>query len=174
LFKVNIHEEDISIRNINKEDIEYISKLYSNYNKYIYALGLNIKNSIIEIQDSINFSKYDGKSTICIILYKNKKIGIIKLNMVNNKKYNMWINYILIDEVNQRKKIGSKVIDLIEEYFLQNFSISKIYISVVKSNIPGYKFWVYKNYEVLKVLKQHLVMNNIKEDIIIMAKIIGN
>jgi RimJ/RimL family protein N-acetyltransferase len=172
LFEVNINEKNIMIRNINKEDINYIVELYSNYNKYIYAFGLNIKQSIKEIQSLINTKKENAKSTICIILYNNKKIGIIKLNVVNNRKYNMWINYILIDEEHQRKKLGSSVIDLIEEYFSKNFFINEIYISVVKSNISGYKFWTYKQYALLDVLKEHITINNKNEDVVIMSKII--
>lgn len=89
------------------------------------------------IRQSLNDYK-DGKSLVCSMLYKDKLVGNISFNSINNELKKVEIGYWLSAEYQGNGIVTKSVSKLIEMAFTE-LNILKIQISVAVENQPSRK-----------------------------------
>ncbi|QNU65581.1 GNAT family N-acetyltransferase [Ruminiclostridium herbifermentans] len=142
MLNINITNDTFNIRNINKESISNIYSIYKNTYDYSYATG--IFNTIDYKQFSHQISQFITRQNVFFLdIYlvpSREVIGFIKGIIIKNEKI-IWINSLAINKPYQRKGHGVQVMNLLENFLMQQFGMEKSYISVYKKNITGIRFW---------------------------------
>lgn len=150
MLNINIIDDTLLIKNINKGSINNIYSIYRNTGEFKYATG--VFNSIDYDQFSNQISQFILRQNVFfldIFLFSSgEPIGLVKGSI--NKDKIVWINSLVINTPYQSSGYGKLVIKLLEEYFKQRYDIEKFCLSVYKSNNLGINFWNkcgYTNYE---------------------------
>lgn len=142
MLNINIIDDSLHIKNIDKDSIKNIYSIYKNTGDFKYATG--VFDSIEYDQFSHQISQFILRPNIffldiCLV-FSGEHIGLIKGSLVEKNKL-LWINSLGINTQHQSNGYGTKVIELLEDYFKKKCGVEKIYLSVYKSNKSGINFW---------------------------------
>lgn len=166
MLDINIIDDCLHMKNINKDSIKNIYLIYKNSFDFKYATG--VFNSIEYNQFSQQISQFITRKNVFFLdIYSVSTgdiIGFVKGLVVNKDKI-VWINSLIINKQYQKKGYGKRVMELLEDYLKQNCNIEKSYLSVYKTNVAGIKFWYkcgYSNCEYLSELTSRKSNNSIQ------------
>ncbi|PYG87413.1 ribosomal protein S18 acetylase RimI-like enzyme [Ruminiclostridium sufflavum DSM 19573] len=148
MLDINIEDDTLYIKSINKNSIGNIYSIYRNTYDFSFATG---------IFDLINYDQFSHQLSKFItrqeaffldICFKasGEAIGFVKGSIIQDEKIG-WINSLAINKLYQRNGYGQKVMELLEKYLEQHFNITRNYLSVHKNNSAGIKFWSTCGYE---------------------------
>jgi RimJ/RimL family protein N-acetyltransferase len=171
---INIEYSDnvIYFKNICRNDLQILLKWYNQTKNFKFATGFDKAITEREL-----FRKYREvlicRSEFFTGIYKKETdelIGVIKGGINNRQKDSVWINSIMINVPFQNRGFGTRAVTLMINYLKSNFYIEKAYISVVDSNIGAKRFWNRLGFIELRKMNNHLILDNQKQNIIIMQK----
>ncbi|HEY5583761.1 MAG TPA: GNAT family N-acetyltransferase [Ruminiclostridium sp.] len=142
MVDINIIDDTIFIKNINKDSIKNIYSIYRNTGDFKYATG--VFNSIEYDQFSHQISQFLLRPNVFFLdiylVSSGELIGLVKGTLIDRNKI-VWINSLVINTQFQSKGYGKKVVELLENYLKRKCDVEKNYLSVYKSNFSGINFW---------------------------------
>lgn len=171
-----MQERDLCFKDITKDDLDEVLKLYNQNEINMYATGIDRAMSLKDITQKylevlVNSHEFfvgifvnDHESTI------SNMIGVIKgrIDYDNNKE--AWISSLLIDYSFQRKGIGSNAVNYLIERLRRIYGIKSVLIGTLSGNIIGKRFWNKLGFSYIRTIDQYIKLNSKKEDFIIMRK----
>lgn len=142
MLNINIVDDTLHIKNINKQSISNIYSIYRDTYDFKYATGIF---SFIDYnQFSQKIAQFITRKNVFFLdiclASTGEVVGFVKGLIIKNEKI-VWINSLAINKQFQKKGYGKKVIELLEKHLKEQFGIEKNYLSVYKKNIVGIKFW---------------------------------
>ncbi len=173
MYNINIQNNEITLKTIDKDSIESLYSIYTNTEEFKYATGFfgNPPGFDQYICEVYKFLLKENTFFLEIHLPSiSEPIGLLKGSVIDNEKI-VWINSLAIDTSYQSKGYGKKVIALFEKYYSQNFNITRIFLSVSKNNISGINFWKKCGYRNCDSLPAQYY-NKLDEHVQIMQKIL--
>lgn len=173
---LDIDDAVLEFNNVSGNDLPGLLNLYNNVDDYKFATGLDKPLTLKEL-----YHKY-AETLVCkdeffigIELKKDSDlIGIIKGGVNNKVKNALWINSVIIDKKHQNKGYGKRAISKLIDYFKYNYRIDKTFISVVEENKNAKEFWSKLGFVELRKMDNHIMLDNIKQDVVIMGKELNN
>jgi len=142
MLNINIIDDTIFIKNINKDSIKNIYSIYRNTGDFKYATG--VFDSIEYKQFSHQISQFLLRPNVFFLdiylVSTGELIGLVKGVLVGKNKI-VWINSLVINTQFQSNGYGKKVIELLENYLKHEYDVEKNYLSVYISNLSGINFW---------------------------------
>lgn len=141
MLSINILDEKLVIKSIDKNSIRDVYNIYNNVNDFKYATGLNKRIDYPQFSKQLaQFILKDNSFFLTLNTYENQLIGFIKGSIIKNNKV-CWVNSLVIDTSFQRRGFGKRAIMSLHQFFKYNMHIEKLYLSVATSNIAGLSFW---------------------------------
>lgn len=172
MLTLDIYDDILKFCNVNKDNFKQILKWYNNISCYKFATGIDKPISLQELYQKY-IEVFVSKSEFFSGIYlkpNDELIGIIK-GGVNSRFHNsLWINSIIICEHFQNKGYGTRTINLVSEYFMKYYNVNNVYVSVLDKNIKARNFWSKLGFTELRKMNNHLIMDNQKQNVIIMGK----
>lgn len=174
MLSVNVKNQIIELKDITRENLTLVYKWYNQTEYFWQATGVENEQPYSKV--ILHFNKVISSSLdfyISVNLNHCKKmIGMIFGN-INEKNKILWIKAIIIDPKHQRNGYGEISIQLLLYYFIKNFSLKSVMISVEGKNTDGIRFWEKLGFVKIKTLNNHHTnKNGLITDIIIMQKVI--
>ncbi|MGB7604768.1 MAG: GNAT family N-acetyltransferase [Lutisporaceae bacterium] len=176
MLTINMQERDLCFKDITKDDLDEVLKLYNQNEINMYATGIDRAMSLEDITQKylevlvnsheffVGIFVYDHDSAI------SKMIGVVKGRIDYDNNEEAWISSILIDNSFQRKGIGSKAVEYLIERLRGIYDIKSILIGTLSGNIIGKKFWKNLGFSYIRTIDKYIKLNSKKEDFIIMRK----
>lgn len=166
MLSINILDEKLVIKSIDKNSIKDVYNIYNNVNDFKYATGLYKRIDYTQFSNQLaQFILKENSFFLTLYTYDNQLVGFIKGSIIKKNKM-CWVNSLVIDTAFQRKGMGKRAILSLHQFFKYNMDVDKLYLSVATSNIAGLSFWtkcgfvkcdeIYKN--TLNINKQVLIM----------------
>lgn len=150
---IEITRDDISIRNIQNNELIDIFSFINQSEDNLKALGRDCSLSFEDIKQRYLETLISSLDFFCGIFYKDKIIGFIKGRMESKNQYELYILSFLIIEEYRGIGLGSKVLSLFEEYFYSNFSAKIFYVMIMEDNKSAYQFWKKNGYTIKRIIK---------------------
>lgn len=149
-IQLTSNENDVTLRTIEKDDIEYIRKWRNENREYFfYKKIIEPLKQLDWFQTYINSSEY-----IFIVEYKGLRVGCIGYRFLNN---NIDVyNVILGDKKLRGKGIMSKALRLICSYIMDNYN-EEITLMVVPEN-SAMIFYLKNNFEEVRREEKFILM----------------
>ncbi len=142
MLSIEIIDEDLILKNINKDSIQNIYSIFKNSCDFKYATGVfhPMGYQLFSKQISQFITRKNVFYLDICSASTGEKVGLVKGLVVDKNKI-AWINSLIIGKPYQNKGFGTKAIWLLEDFLVRNFNIDKIYLSVYKTNTVGINFW---------------------------------
>lgn len=148
---VNIINEDITIRNIEKEDLTDVLVCVNQSDESVVAMGRASLFTIEEIHQRYIETLINSMEFFCCIEYKGKAIGILKGRLESKNPNELCLTSLILLEEYRGLGLGSKILNSVEEYFSNNFCVDKFYALIMENNIRARQFWINNNYKIARV-----------------------
>ena len=176
MLTINLNHDNLFFKDVNKEDLKDVLKLYNQNEINMYATGIDRPMSYEDINQKylevlVNsheffagiFTEYGEKS-------ENKMIGVIKGRIDYDNNEEAWISSILIDSRFQKLGIGTKAVSSILKMLKDTYDIKTVMIGILSGNSIGRAFWNKIGFCYIRTIEQYFKLNNKTEDFIIMKK----
>ncbi|MGE4283439.1 MAG: GNAT family N-acetyltransferase [Clostridia bacterium] len=175
MFSFNINAEDIVIKDIKRRDLPQILKWYNATEEYKYATGIDHPISLKDLFEKYLEVTYSKNEFFAGIYLKSSgmMIGILKGRVRNDEDNTAWINSLLIDKNYQGLGYGSKSLSAVSTFLKKGYQIDTIYISVLENNHKGIDFWKINEFEFVRKIVNHIMINGEAQDVMLMRKEIG-
>lgn len=188
MLTINIHVGDLFFKDITKNDLSQVLKLYNQNEINMYATGIDRTMSLEDItQKYLEVLVNSHEFFVGIFRDKNaglaakaaeeeyklsnyEFIGVIKGRIDYSKSDEAWISSILIDSSLQRKGIGTYAVVSIIKLLNDTYGIRKVLIGTLSGNSIGKRFWSKLGFSYLRTIDQYMKLNSKTEDFIIMKK----
>lgn len=176
MMQINIIEDIFELKSITKYDFKEILELYNSEKDFRLATGIDNTFTMRDLYKKYNETLVSESEFFSGIYLKdnNEFIGAIRGGFNLKHENSLWINSIIIAKKHQHKGYGTKVINMIEEYFSVNYDIGTIFISVLEINANAKRFWTSGGFVELRKMEGSIYIDNKKQEIIIMRKELNN
>jgi hypothetical protein len=172
MFNIDIKFDDVSIINVEKEDIFKIKNWINNQHVYNIEDGLNY--GIREFYERyLEYFVSEGEYFLKV-LCKNKLIGILKGRIEFKNPNEVWIMCYLIESQMYGSDLSTRIITEFSKHFHGNYGISNFYTFVSANNSNMLKLWKNNNFEISRVTNNFLEIDSKDKDMLILKKIILN
>jgi len=176
MLTINLNDENLFFKDVNKEDLTNVLKLYNQNEINMYATGIDRPMSYEDINQKylevlVNsheffagiFSDHDSRAD-------SRMIGVIKGRIDYDNNEEAWISSILIDSHFQNNGIGTKAVSSILKMLKDTYDIKTVMIGILSGNHIGRAFWSKIGFNYMRTIEQYFKLNNKTEDFIIMKK----
>ena len=158
-------EEDVATMKMIRNDVQLQEKLMSEARP----------NSIERTRKWLS-EKTQHPDTLFFVIAstdKNQPIGFVQVTDINRRSGWGYLGICLIPS-QQAKGLGSKVLNLLENYLIQVTGLRKLLLYVVGNNVPAIK--LYKNYgfKEVGVLKAHYKQSTGYQDVMLMEHLLAS
>jgi RimJ/RimL family protein N-acetyltransferase len=176
MLTINLEMENICFKDVTKESLEEVLKLYNQNEINIYATGIDRPMSIQDIKQKYLEVLVNSHEFFAGIFFyetdnsSSKMIGVIKGRIDYDNNEEAWISSILIDSSFQKNGIGTKVVKSIIKMLKDTYDIKAIFIGILSGNGMGQGFWNKMGFNYVRTIEQYIKLNNKNEDFIIMKK----
>lgn len=176
MLTINLKNNELSFRDITKENLEEVLKLYNQNEINIYATGIDRPMSISDIKQKYLEVLVNSHEFFVGIFFKlegcetERMIGVIKGRIEYDNNEEAWISSILIDNSCQRNGMGTKTVESIMSMLKNTYDIKSILIGILSSNTIGLQFWEKLGFSYVRTIDQYIKLNKRTEDFIIMKK----
>ena len=172
MIPIHISNQDVNIKKIEKSELSLVLEGINENKENYHNLGREDLFDLIEIEQRFLESLMNPLEIFCGLYINDILIGIIKGRIENKIENELYILSFILFQKYRNKGYGSKIIMQFEDFFINELSISKIYVLLVEDNKKGYNFWVKNNYNYSRRMESTWINN--KTHIIIMEKFISN
>jgi RimJ/RimL family protein N-acetyltransferase len=176
MLEINIEMDNLSFKDVTKESLEEVLKLYNQNEINIYATGIDRPMSIQDINQKYLEVLVNSHEFFASIFFresqnsKKRMIGVIKGRIDYDNNEEAWISSILIDSSFQKGGIGTKVVSTIMRMLKDTYDIKAVMIGTLSGNGIGIGFWSKMGFNYIRTIEQYIKLNNKTEDFIIMKK----
>ncbi|MDK2933333.1 MAG: hypothetical protein PWP27_1143 [Clostridiales bacterium] len=172
MFSLNIHCEDIVLKDIKRCDLPKILEWYNCPQKYKYATGIDKRITLHDLEEKYLEAVCSGNEFFAgiYLTYHHCMIGFIKGRIKQEEISSVWINALLIDEGYKNCGYGRRSVEMIFYYFKFYHHIKNVYISVIVENIRGIKFWYKNGFKFLRKINNHIILDGKEQEIFLMKK----
>lgn len=176
MLTINLNNENLFFKDINKDDLQEVLKLYNQNEINIYATGIDRPMSYEDICQKylevlVNSHEFFAGIFICNEdCTKNQMIGVIKGRIDYDNNEEAWISSLLIDSSYQKNGIGTKSVSAILKMLKDTYDIKTVMIGTLSGNHIGREFWSKIGFSYIRTIQQYIKLNNKTEDFIIMKK----
>ena len=176
MLTINLKIDNLSFKDITKENLNEVLSLYNQNEINIYATGIDrpmyyqdINQKYLEVL--VNSHEFfagifvnNPDSTI------NKMIGVLKGRIDYDNSEEAWISSILIDSSFQNSGFGTRAVSSIIKMLKDTYDIKVVLIGILSGNRIGREFWHKMGFSYIRTIEQYIKINNKNEDFIIMKK----
>lgn len=148
---VNIINGDITIRNIEKEDLKEVLRCVNQSNESFNSMGRNSLFTKEEIHQRYLETLINSMEFFCCIEYKSIQIGILKGRLESKNPNALCIMSLILLEEYRGLGLGSKILEYAEDYFSNYISVNKFYALIMENNSRAIHFWTKNNYKIARV-----------------------
>jgi RimJ/RimL family protein N-acetyltransferase len=174
MLTINLRCENMFFRDVKKEDLQDILKLYNQNEINMYATGLDRPMSFEDINQKYLEVLVNSHEFFAGIFINNSEydrmIGVVKGRIDYDNNEVAWISSILIDSSFQNSGIGTKAVSSLIRMLQDTYDIKFIKIGILAGNIIGHAFWKKIGFNYIRTIQQYFKMNSKTEDFIIMKK----
>jgi RimJ/RimL family protein N-acetyltransferase len=176
MLTINISSGDLLFRNVHKEDLPEVLRLYNQDQINMYATGIDRPMSYEDINEKylevlVNSHEFFIGIFMCNEdSTANKLIGVMKGRIDYDNNEEAWISSILIDNSFQKIGVGTKSVTTILDMLKNTYDIKAVMIGIFSGNIVGLEFWSKNGFSYIRTIEQYIKLNNKTEDFIIMKK----
>lgn len=172
MFNIDIKFNDVSIINVEKEDIFKIKNWINNQHVYNIEDGLNY--GIREFYERyLEYFVSEGEYFVKV-LCKNELIGILKGRIEFKNPNEVWIMCYLMESKMYGDDVSTRIINEFLKHFHENYGISNFYTFVSANNNVMLKLWKNNNFEISRVTNNFLELDSKNNDMLILKKTIIN
>ena len=148
---VNIINNDIVIRNMEKEDLTEVLRCVNQSDESVVAMGRASLFTLEEIHQRYIEALINSMEFFCCIEYKEITIGILKGRLESKNPNELCLTSLILLEEYRGLGLGTKILKSVEEYFANNFYVDKFYALIIENNKRARQFWVNNNYKIARV-----------------------
>lgn len=176
MLTINLKNENLFFKDISKDDLLEVLKLYNQNELNIYATGIDRPMSYEDISQKylevlVNSHEFFAGIFICNEdCTNNQMIGVIKGRIDYDNNEEAWISSLLIDSSYQKNGIGTKSVCAILKLLKDTYDIKTVMIGTLSGNQVGREFWGKIGFSYIRTIEQYIKLNNKTEDFIIMKK----
>jgi len=170
MFKIDIKFDDISIINVEKEDVFKIKNWINNQNGYSIDDGLNYGTHEF-YERYLEYYVSEGEFFLKI-LCASELMGIIKGRIEFKNPNEVWIMCYMIEPRMHVADISSTIINEFSKHLYENYGICNFYTFAKANNIETLKFWKNNDFEISRVTSNFLEMDSKEMDMLILKKMI--
>lgn len=172
MLSLFIEDEDIVVKDIDKDDLEQIAKWFGDCDccRYKYAMGIDKVMTIDDLYEKYLESLLNAHEYFLSININREMIGFIKGRVEYKDKDEVWIMSLFIDPSYQGQNIGSRAVSNMLREFNQKMGICSFYACLVKNNIRARKFWERNGFVEYRTSKGYFTIDNKSCDLIIMQR----
>ncbi|MCB2292511.1 GNAT family N-acetyltransferase [Clostridium algoriphilum] len=170
MFNIDISFEDISIRNVEEQDVLNIKNWIDNQQISDIEAGLNY--GITEFHERyLEYFVSEGEYFLKV-LCGSEIIGIIKGRIEFKNPNEVWIMCYLVEIKLYDDEISKTIINEFLKHLYDNYGISNFYTFVSANNQDMLRLWKSNDFEIIRVTSSFLEIDNEDKDILILEKII--
>jgi RimJ/RimL family protein N-acetyltransferase len=176
MLAINLRMESLSFKDVTKENLEEVLKLYNQNEINIYATGIDRQMSYQDINQKyleVLVNSHEFFTGIFVSVpdsTESKMIGVIKGRIDYDNSEEAWISSVLIDSSFQKCGFGTKAVNSIIKMLKDTYDIKAVLIGILSGNIIGRDFWHKMGFSYIRTIEQYIKLNNKNEDFIIMKK----
>lgn len=178
MLTLNIQSENLVYRDIAKENLEDVLKLYNQNERNIYATGIDRQMSLKDINEKYLEVLVNSHEFFTGIFLRQgnsdkeelKLVGVVKGRIDYENSEEAWISSIIIDNCYLRKGIGTKTVNTLTSILNQTYDVKRVFIGIIDGNEVGRAFWQSLGFNYYRTIDQYIKLNNHAEDFIIMKK----
>jgi len=171
IFPLNIHNENIYLRDITYNDLPYLIRWYNDVDDFKYVTGVDHRITLEYIVHSYEKTVACTHEFFGGIYLKNgcNMVGMVRGNLKNKNKI-VWISQFLIDKAYQRKGYGSQAIEAVLDHFSLNVGVDEAFVAVAVDNMAGKCFWEKRGFQEYQKRKGYFKDSGVGFDVIVMHK----
>lgn len=168
LIPIYLQLDNYIIKNIDSNDIMKVVNCVNQDMESYVSLGRGSEFSIEDIKQRYIETLASTMDFFCGIYSSNELIGILKGRIENKSSTELWIlSYILLKEY-RNNKIGSYILNRLEDYFIYSYSVKNIYVLAIETNQKGQNFWINNKYIKKRIIKN--ILDNGNTDMLVYGK----
>lgn len=174
MLTLNLEIEDFILRDIKKDELNLVLKLYNESEESMFATGIDRRLSIEDIKEKYLEVLINSHEFFAGIFMKedSEMIGIIKGRLDYENSENFWISSFLIGRNHRSEGIGKKCINSLITFISKTYDIKRIFTGVISSNTNGVMFWQNMGFSYCRTIEQFISINSMFEDYIIMKRVV--
>lgn len=170
MFNIDIKFDDVSIANVEKEDVFKIKNWINNQHVYNIDDGLNYDTREF-YERYLEYYVSEGEYFLKV-LCGSELIGIIKGRIEFKNTNDVWIMCYLIESRMYGDDVSSRIINEFSKHLYENYGICNFYTFVSANNNEMLKLWKNNNFEISRVTSNFIEIDSKDKDILILKKII--
>ena len=158
-------EEDIATMKMIRNDVRLQEKLMSEARP----------NSIERTRQWLS-EKTQHPDTLFFVIAstdKNQPIGFVQVTDINRRSGWGYLGICLVTS-QQAKGLGSKVLNLLENYLIQVTGLRKLLLYVVGNNVPAIKLYKKYGFKEVGILKAHYKQSTGYQDVMLMEHLLAS
>jgi len=172
MFNIDIKFDDVSIVNVEKEDIFIIENWINNQQGFNIKEGLNY--GIADFYERyLEYYVSEGEYFLKV-LRGSELIGIIKGRIEFKNPNEVWIMCYLIEYKLQDNKLSTLIINEFLKHLNGNYGICNFYTFVSANNKEMLKLWENNNFKIVRVTSNFFEIDSEDKDILILKRLIQN
>lgn len=153
LIPINIKVEDITIKDIDYEELSQIQALLNESKDMKELLGKKERFQLEEIKERYLESLSSISDFFLGVYLENKMIGIIKGRFENRSYTEVWFLTYVLGEKYRDSGRGSLILKELETWFETFYSIGAFYVFAYENNKRAMNFWSKNKYILLRKTK---------------------
>lgn len=177
MLTLNNQLDNLTFKDITKEDLGDALDLYNQNEMNIYATGIDRRMSLVDINEKyLEVLVNSHEFFTGIFLEEDDRlhlVGVIKGRIDYENSEEAWISSILIDNRYQRLGIGTKAVGALINMLNKSYDVKRFYIGIIAGNEIGKSFWQKLEFNYFRTIEQYIELKNLAADFIIMKKEIG-
>ena len=170
MFNIDIKFDDVSITNVEKEDILKIKNWINK--QQVFNIEARLNYDIKEFYERYLECFVSEGEYFLKVLCGSELIGIIKGRIEFKNPNEVWIMCYLIEFRLYDADISSAIINEFLKHLHENYGMCNFYTFVSANNNAMVEFWKHNNFEESRVISNFLEIDSKDKDIIILKKTI--
>lgn len=175
MLTINTKAKGLVFKDITKDDLDEVLRLYNQNEKNMYATGIDRAMSIEDIIEKyleVLISSHEFYAGIfkAAASPDPEMLGVIKGRIDYDNNEEAWISSVLIDSLQQGKGIGTAAVDSIMEHLNDTYGVKRVMVGILSGNAIGKEFWRKLDFKYIRTIDQYMKLNSKTEDFIIMRK----
>lgn len=170
MFNIDILSHDLSIINVEKEDIVKIEKWINNQRVLNIAAKKNY--GVVEFYERyLEYYVSEGEYFVKV-LFGSKLIGIIKGRIEFKNPNEVWIMCYLIEFKLYSTDIATSIINKFTTHLYENYGMRNFYTFVSVNNKEMLELWENNDFKISRVTSNFIEADGKDKDILILKKTI--
>ncbi len=172
MLTLNLNLGEFIFKNIKKEELDDVLRLYNEDYESMYATGIDRDLSIEDIKEKYLEVLVNSYEFFAGIYFKNSSdmIGVIKgrIDYDDNEKF--WISSFLIGKKYRKEGMGKRCVNEIIKFMGETYDIKTVLVGIISGNPTGVAFWESVGFRYYRTIKEFINFNSIFQDLIIMIR----